>query len=196
MPLNVIVFSRLFSTILSNMDKKSIINNLIQRHQEFSQYLDALSKEEFEISSKEKWSAGQDLDHIIKSIKPLSAILSNKEMIANKFGNGDGISNDYETLVSRYQRKLAEGGTAFGKFIPEKIIWDKKPDLLQQMHELTEKITESLQQYTEEELDKLLLLHPLLGTLTIREMLYFTNYHVVHHQHNISRNLKTVNKTV
>lgn len=153
------------------MDKKSIINNLLQRHREFGQYLDALSKEDFEISRKEKWSAGQDLDHIIKSIKPLSDVLPNKEIIATKFGKGNGISTDYETLVSRYKGKLAEGGTAFGKFIPKKINWNKKVDLLRQLHELSEKIAESLQQYTEEELDELLLPHPLLGSLTVREML-------------------------
>jgi len=178
------------------MNKKSIINNLIQRHQEFGQYVDALSKEEFEICEKEKWNAGQELDHIVKSIKPLSEILPNKEFIATKFGKGNRVSSDYETLVSRYKTKLAKGGTAFGKFMPEKINWDKKGNLIRQLNELTEKIIESIEQYTEGELDELLLLHPLLGTLTVREMLYFTNYHVVHHRNNISRNLKSVDNTM
>ncbi len=178
------------------MDKKSIINHLIQRHHKFGQYVDDFSKEDFELSRKNKWSAGQDLGHILKSIKPLSNILSNKELIATKFGNGNGISSDYESLVSRYKDKLAEGGIALGQFVPEKISWDRKADLLGQLHELTEKITESLQRYTEEELDELLLPHPLLGLLTVREMLYFTNYHVEHHQNNISRNLKSVVNTM
>lgn len=178
------------------MDKKSIINSLIQRHQKFGQYVDALSKEDFEISKKEKWSAGQDLDHILKSIKPLSEILSNKKIIITKFGKGNGISSNYEILVSRYKDKLAEGGTAFGQFVPEKITWDKKEDLLRQLYELTEKITECLQRYTEEELDELLLPHPLLGSLTVREMMYFTNYHVEHHQNNVSMKLKNVDNTM
>ncbi|NAY92179.1 DinB family protein [Muricauda sp. JGD-17] len=178
------------------MDKRSIIDSLIQRHEEFGQYLASLSKEDFEINRKEKWSAGQDLDHILKSIKPLSEILSNKEFIAAKFGKGNGTSSDYENLVRRYKGKLTEGGTAFGNFIPEKINWSKKADLLQLLHQRIEKITESLRGYTEEELDELLLPHPLLGALTVREMLYFTNYHVVHHQSNIIRNLKSVDNTM
>ncbi|BDD12083.1 hypothetical protein FUAX_45150 (plasmid) [Fulvitalea axinellae] len=178
------------------MDKKSIIKNLVQRHQEFGEYLGSLSRKDFEISRKEKWNAGQDLDHIVKSIKPLSNVLSNKEFIATKFGKGNGISSDYEILVSRYKDKIAEGGVAFGEFIPEKISWDKKEGLLRQLHELIEKITEALQQYTEEELDELLLPHPLLGSLTVREMLYFTNYHVTHHRNNISRNLRSIENQV
>jgi hypothetical protein len=36
----------------------------------------------------------------------------------------------------------------------------------------------------------LILPHPLLGKITIREMLYFTAYHVQHHENIIKRDLK------
>ncbi|QSE98659.1 DinB family protein [Fulvivirga lutea] len=172
------------------MDKKSIIDTLNKSHRQFEQYLSSLTKEEFEVCKNGKWSAGQDLDHILKSLEPLSKILSNKEYIITNFGKGNGVSNDYDVVISRYKSKLNEGATAFGQFIPEKISWNKKTYLLQLLRQLIENITESLQLYTEEELDKLLLPHPLLGTLTVREMLHFTNYHVIHHQDNIIRNLE------
>lgn len=171
------------------MEKEAIIDILIQRHLEFGKFIDALSKEDFEVSRQSKWSAGQELDHILKSLQPFSDILANKAFIATKFGKGNGISSDYETLVSRYKNKLADGGKAFGQFLPKKVSWDDKETLLIQLYQLIEKISESLQHYTEEELNELLLPHPLLDKLTIREMLYFTNYHVLHHQNNISRNL-------
>ncbi len=45
--------------------------------------------------------------------------------------------------------------------------------------------------FSEAQLDALILPHPLLGKLTLREMLYFTIYHVQHHEkqalHNIQR---------
>jgi len=43
--------------------------------------------------------------------------------------------------------------------------------------------------FSEEDLDKLILPHPLLGKLTLREMMYFTIYHVQHHQRIVERNL-------
>jgi len=39
-----------------------------------------------------------------------------------------------------------------------------------------------IDRFSETQLDQLILPHPLLGKLTLREMLYFTIYHVQHHQ--------------
>ena len=51
-------------------------------------------------------------------------------------------------------------------------------------------IENNLTNFTEGELDNLVLPHPLLGQLTIREMIYFTIYHVEHHTRNIKRNIE------
>lgn len=45
------------------------------------------------------------------------------------------------------------------------------------------------QSKTCDELDKYILPHPLLGKLTIREMMYFTIYHVEHHKKLTERGL-------
>jgi len=47
-----------------------------------------------------------------------------------------------------------------------------------------------LDKFTENELDRYILPHPLLGKLTLREMLFFTIYHIEHHEKLIKRNLK------
>ncbi|NBX80802.1 MAG: DinB family protein, partial [Flavobacteriales bacterium] len=44
--------------------------------------------------------------------------------------------------------------------------------------------------FTEDDLDKYVLPHPLLGKLTLREMLCFTIYHVKHHVEIIKRDLE------
>ncbi|MCB9182399.1 MAG: DinB family protein [Flavobacteriales bacterium] len=41
--------------------------------------------------------------------------------------------------------------------------------------------------WSESDLERYLLPHPLLGKLTLREMLYFTLYHVQHHQALVQR---------
>ncbi|MFN2437645.1 MAG: hypothetical protein ABR503_00495 [Chitinophagaceae bacterium] len=50
-----------------------------------------------------------------------------------------------------------------------------------------------LNKYSEEEIDRFVLPHPLLGKLTLREMMYFTIYHVEHHHKITIRNLETNN---
>ncbi|WP_350287698.1 hypothetical protein [uncultured Croceitalea sp.] len=44
---------------------------------------------------------------------------------------------------------------------------------------------------SEIELDTFILPHPVMGDQTLREILYFTAYHVLHHDRQILENLKT-----
>ncbi|QSE98679.1 DinB family protein [Fulvivirga lutea] len=171
--------------------KEDLIQEFKQRHLDFFQYLNSLTNEEFAIGRNTKWSAAQELDHILKSIKPLSSILPNKKLIINKFGKGRGISSDYYTLTNRYKTKLSEGYKAFGNFLPVKVNGYERANLLNQFFQITNKIENTLEQYSEEELNTLRIPHPLLGMLTIKEMMYFTNYHVLHHKNNIINNLNT-----
>ena len=45
-----------------------------------------------------------------------------------------------------------------------------------------ESLNKKIELFSEQDLDSHILPHPLLGKLTFREMLYFTIYHVQHHQ--------------
>jgi hypothetical protein len=54
---------------------------------------------------------------------------------------------------------------------------------------LLRKLESKISRYPEKKLDSLILPHPLLGKLTLREMLYFTNYHVIHHHKLTNRDL-------
>jgi uncharacterized damage-inducible protein DinB len=51
-------------------------------------------------------------------------------------------------------------------------------------------LNRKIDKISEEDLDKHILPHPLIGKTTIREILYFTIYHVQHHQKAIKENLK------
>ena len=44
--------------------------------------------------------------------------------------------------------------------------------------------------FSEKQLDTFILPHPLLGKLTLREMLYFTIYHAEHHKKQTLKNLE------
>ena len=172
------------------MNGQKIIAELRQKHQHFMEFIDSLSQEEFETNVRGKWSAGQQMEHILKSVLPLARALENKAFIINKFGESNRDSVHYDVLIHQYKEKLAQGGKATSQFLPESVKWDKKKDIMSQLVEQIEKIAVAIPEYSEDELDTLQLPHPLLGLLTIREMLYFTNYHVHHHKRQTSECVK------
>ncbi len=164
-----------------------IIEEFRQHYAQFGNFLEGLPKDKFEVGDNSKWSPAQQLDHIVISIQPLAKALANKHFIQDKFGKSHRNSVSNEILINRYLQKLAEGGKAVGPFLPSNVGWNEKESLLNQLCEAMESISTVLKDYSEEELDELMLPHPLLGHLTLREMMYFTNYHVTHHENNIKR---------
>ena len=44
-----------------------------------------------------------------------------------------------------------------------------------------ERLVLNINNYSEQQLDTFILPHPLLGKVTLREMMYFTIYHAEHH---------------
>lgn len=171
------------------MTKEELKTDLKKNHKKFIDHVDLLSKEEFEFSKNQKWTAGQELDHIVKSILPIAKIINNKAFIRSKFGTTNRDNLSYNALVEVYQNELKKGGEMPGQFIPEDVRWVQKSKLQNQIATIVNEIISYLDLYTEEELKELILPHPLLGALTLQEMMLFTIYHVEHHLNNSLRNL-------
>jgi hypothetical protein len=162
--------------------KELIIKALIEKVDAFNQYICSLNKEAFEATPEGKWSAGQNLDHLIRSIHPLQlAYALPKFILRLLFGKANRPSRTYEELVSKYKTRLAAGGKAKGPFIPPIISYDRKDALVKKYESQKQKLIRKIERQKEEDLDKYILPHPLLGKLTLREMLFFTIYHNEHH---------------
>lgn len=162
--------------------KKEIIYHLNQKTEAFLTYIIALDKDGFEARPAEKWSAGQNLEHLIRSIKPLQPAYSLPKFILKmKFGVANRPSRNYDDLVKRYKEKLQLGGGASGPFIPPPVSFDQKGSMIKQYRAEREKLSLKVSRQNEADLDKYVLPHPLMGKLTMREMLYFTIHHNEHH---------------
>ena len=70
---------------------------------------------------------------------------------------------------------------ATGQFRPKSFVAADKKRLLDQYTAYSEKLERLINRLSENELDKYILPHPLLGKLTLREMMFFTIYHTQHH---------------
>jgi hypothetical protein len=159
-----------------------IQNELTGRHQSFCDFMNTLAEKEFTFSSNSKWSAGQQLDHICRATSLLPMGLSFPAFVRRLlFGKPNRTSNSYDELVKDYLSVLDTGGKASGIFIPKAISFSQREELVKKLQATISKINSSLSKYTEEELDNSLLPHPLLGKLTLREMMLFTIYHAEHH---------------
>lgn len=143
------------------------------------------------LSRNEKWTAGQQLDHIRLSVKPVNQALAMPKLgLKAMFGKANRPSKSYDELVTKYKLKLQEGGVATSRFIPTEVTIEQREKLIKSVNDVVGKLCKQLLDYSEKNLDELILPHPLLGKLTLREMMYFTIYHVVHHYAATEKNLK------
>lgn len=162
--------------------KPQIIFALNEKIDAFNNYIEPLSKEQFEATPNGKWSAGQNLDHLIRSIKPLQlAYRLPKFALFILFGKTNRASRTYDELVTKYKTKLTAGGKASGPFIPPVISFEKKETLIRKYKEQKQKLIAKVEKQDEKDLDTYILPHPLLGKVTLREMLFFTIHHNEHH---------------
>jgi hypothetical protein len=173
------------------MTKNALQTELKLQHNNFITYINSLSNTQLEFASPNKWSAAQQVQHIYKSIRPLSIGLRLPVFIIKTiWGKSNRPSKTYQQLVEKYTDKLSLGGTASATFIPKLVhatavqLWNKK------IEKSVKRLLKNLQKFSETEIDTIVLPHPLLGKITLREMMYFTIHHVQQHQSIIQRDLK------
>ena len=167
------------------MTKSALQNALSTHHELFIRDINSLSESAFLFHKKDKWSAGQQLDHINRAVSPVAlAFILPKFLPVILFGKANRPSKNYEDLVEKYKKALSKGGKASGRFIPKAIDVEQKAHLTQKLIKTLERLNKKIDLFSEEDLDSHILPHPLLGKLTFREMLFFTIYHVQHH-HNL-----------
>jgi hypothetical protein len=174
------------------MTKLEIVAKLKENHQSFYDYIETLTETEFNHHAPTKWNAGQQIGHILLSVSPLTNALKLPNFVITwKFGKANRPSRTFDELVARYQQKLeaAAGAPTTAGFAPEEILFSGKKNAIEKVSKQVEKLCKQTMAFSETELDTMILPHPLLGRLTLREMLYFTVYHVKHHQDLTKRNL-------
>lgn len=164
---------------------------LRDNHFRFIKQITDLSDSDFIRSDNGKWTPGQQLEHIVKSVRPVNlAFILPQFLLKIVFGKANRESKSYEALVEKYHAKLAAGGKSSAPFIPKSVAVHDRERLSKKLHALTNSLVQSVDSFSENQLDRIILPHPLLGKLTLREMLYFTIYHVEHHEKQILKNLE------
>ena len=90
------------------MNKETLQRNLAENHKCFVDYIKSLTHEEFLYSQNQKWTAGQQIEHIYLSVKPVRQALSIPKFIVRlMFGKANRPSRTYDDLMIKYLKKLA-----------------------------------------------------------------------------------------
>lgn len=168
--------------------KEEIIAALEEKSLQLIKWVSEQENDKFCISIDEKWSTAQQLSHITKSIKPLVMILSKPKFVLKLlFGISNRETRSYLSVVEKYNTKLNQGGLATNPFRPKTFTISNKKRLLDKYIGYSEKLERLVSRYSEKDLDKYILPHPLLGKLTLREMIFFTIYHTQHHTDSLEK---------
>jgi hypothetical protein len=172
------------------MNKESIIQLLMTSHSNFVSYLGQLPTMQLQKSDQGKWNALQQADHIKKSLKPLAQGLMLPNFVLKLlYGRANRPSKTYQQLVDKYNLKLQAGGTASAPFVPQYVPINQLPSILRKIEKYNTQICKRTAKRSETALDEIVAPHPLLGKVTLREMLFFTAYHVQHHQQLIKQGI-------
>ena len=164
-----------------------LISKLKYANQSVTKWFTEFPAEEFFTRYGETWSASDNVDHLIKSHKPIAkALRLPKFTLQAMFGKPERQSKTYEKTCEIYRAEIAKGAQASGRFLPKQqtpmeSAEEKKAELLEQWSKASAELLLVAEKWNDSELDGYLLPHPLIGKLTIREMLLFTIYHNLRH---------------
>ncbi len=110
----------------------------------------------FKRPSEDAWSPAEVIEHLRLAVRPLSLAFALPRFVLKVFGQ-PGPPRSYDQIVETYRRRLA------------RIFQDAYATYAARLRELGDG------------LDTAALPHPILGRLSLREMSFFTLYHLRHH---------------
>lgn len=133
---------------------------------------------------KGRWNASQQLDHLHKTTKVINkAMALNKMILWWKFGTRKKEQLSYEDLASLYKSKINNLPDDFNQPLPPKSYGvDMKQERLQKYAALEETMYTLINKWSDKNLDKYVLPHPVMGNFSIREWLMFNAIHNNHHR--------------
>ena len=166
--------------------RKELASSLRRLCMDSERYWTSMPDEEFVATMGTDWSPADHVRHLTKCVNEVARGMRwPRTVLRILFPGGRGISLGYEEIVRKYRKRLEQGGEA-GHFTPapEPVPGDPgayRARVLDEHRLAVHDLAGLALQWTSVQVDTIQLPHPLLGRLTVREMLMFTLYHNLHH---------------
>ena len=181
----------------SGLDSADLSGELRRAGQEAATYFGTLPPHVYFVGSDERWSPAHHTRHLTLSNRPLTQALRLPRLallaVGGRAENGR-VSRDFATMRETYLAALKAGARASGRFLPTLEGSQDAAGQAASVAELqasVEALSAAAARWPDADLDGLTLPHPVLGRLTLREMLYFAVYHHSHHLEGVRRLLES-----
>jgi hypothetical protein len=167
--------------------QSEILSALSEVSNEVENQFNSIPADVFFVNQPPAWSPAEKLLHLIKSVAAVSKGLKlPRTAISLMFGKSDGPGKSFIELREVYLDQIKKGARASEKFVPSVDLnpadkTQEKARMIEKWKEVSGRLNSALEEWKEEDLDRYLMPHPILGKLTVREMLFFTLYHNRHH---------------
>lgn len=168
------------------MNKDEILSTLEAGHKVIADYVSTLNETSFFNGSDQRWSPAHHLGHLAVTHKSVTRgfPLKDRLPIFNK------PSRSYEDMRQAYLEALKQAPPALlannpfaFKLKPE----DTQTALIENFNQIAKELRDAILSWNEEDLNGKGMKHPVLGLLSVREMLEFVAIHDLHHLEGIKR---------
>ncbi|NRA93372.1 MAG: DinB family protein, partial [Psychroserpens sp.] len=159
------------------MDKDAIADLIDAKNSALINWVSQQDSEKWLEGPDGKWTTGQHALHILQSLVPLNNALSLPKLIIRvKFGKVNREIRDYDTVVNRYHDRLkASEGITFGPSQNMKVPpISEKQYFLDRIQVEGKKLQYKTRKLSDKVLDTLILPHPLMGKMPIREIIMWS----------------------
>ncbi|MCB0507459.1 MAG: DinB family protein [Chitinophagales bacterium] len=162
--------------------KEEIKQALIQLFEEVNSYLKQVENQKYKQRKNGKWSIAQNIEHLSISNSITTLGLNTPKIVLKQVYKAPKRKTwNYEEVVWKYQLKLNTGAKAPLPFQPRLSNFPTRKLINSTWKKSFESLIKTIDKWKEEDLDKFCMPHPILGVLSVREMLFFTLYHNRHH---------------
>ena len=176
----------MLDVIIPGQEKTSLLESLQALHNTSTPIWDAFTEDEFFAQQGEAWSPSEHIRHLNKSIRAVTRGMKTPKITLLAFGISMNGSQNYQDVKENYLEVLAKGATATAPYIPKSnpadiSLTEWREITMQRWEDSAASLQKAIHGWTETSLDRYRLPHPWMGNLTVREMLFFTLYHNLHH---------------
>ena len=162
-----------------------LIDELDRVRDESAKYWSAFSPTEFFAKLGEAWSPAENVRHLAKSTRAVTKGLTMPRLVLRlMFGTTRRASHSYDEVRARY---LALPTREAGAYAPSSRAVTDQTTCIRHLEDADRDLAAALARWSDRDLDRYQLPHPLLGKLTVREMVLFTVYHHRHHIEGVER---------
>jgi hypothetical protein len=163
-------------------NKAIIIKTLTDGVDQFNELINNLNEENFEANYNNKWSAGQDLVHLIKVLGIVNiGFTLPKFLLRLLYGANKKEARSFDELQTLYKKSLEGGAKSPTIYIPKPVSFKDKDSLVSKHTSLIQAFIKKIEAHSDFELDTYRLPHPILGKVSLRELTLFTALHTTHH---------------